>query len=81
MCQEIYDSHPVINAAGYYNSSNARTGGHATLIMGWSTASGSQEIIYFDSLTGLLETCTYEQFCDGSFNGRKYDQTCYNTTN
>lgn len=81
LCQEIYDSHPIINGAGYYGGTNNRQGGHATLIIGWSTASGNQEIIYFDSATSTVETCTYAQFCDGSFNTRKYDQTCYNTTN
>lgn len=80
LCQEIYDSHPVINGAGYYNHDDERDGGHATLIIGWSTANGSQDIIYFDPDTGTVETCTYAQFCDGSFNERKYDQTCYNIT-
>ncbi len=77
--QQIWDRHPVIVGAGYYDSSGNRNGGHATLIIGY-TFDGIEEITYYDSLTGTTETCTYTQFCDGSYNKRKYDQTCYNTT-
>lgn len=77
--QQIENRHPIIVGAGYYNSSGSRNGGHATLIIGYRI-DGIEGITYYDSLTGTTETCTYAQFCDGSYNGRKYDQTCYNTT-
>ena len=73
----INDNHPIINGAGYYNSLGNRTGGHATLIFGWCTNTGVERITYYDSDTDTRETCLYSAFCDGSYNGRKYDQTCY----
>ncbi len=79
LCEEIFESHPVIVGAGYYTSSGIRNGGHATLITGWSTASGKNYLTYFDSATNTYETCTYNAFCDGTYNNRKYDQTCHVT--
>lgn len=77
--QQIRNRHPIIVGAGYYDSSGSRNGGHATLIIGY-TIDGIEKITYYDSETDTTETCTYTEFCDGSFNRRKYDQTCYNTT-
>ncbi len=77
--ERIYNEHPVIAAAGYYTSAGTRNGGHATLIVGWDTSTGVQRITYFDSADGTYRTCSYAAFCDGSFNSRRYDQTCYNS--
>ena len=77
LSEQIYNDHPVIVAAGYYSSTGTRNGGHATLIIGWSKTNGNK-IVYYDPLTGTYETCTFTAFCNGSYNGRQYDQTCYN---
>ena len=74
--EQIYNSNPVIVGAGRY-SSGVRVGGHATLIIGWSKLNGKNYITYFDSALNDDLECTYEAFCDGTFNGRRYDQTCY----
>lgn len=77
--ERIYKHHPVLTGAGYYNGSGTRTGGHATLIIGWDTSTGTQRIVYFDPNDGSYKTCSFADFCSGSFNGREYDQTCYNS--
>lgn len=76
--EQVYNSHPVINGAGYY-SSGVRNGGHATVIVGWSNATGTNRITYYDSITDTRETCTFTAFCNGTYNSRRYDQTCYNS--
>lgn len=74
----IYNSHPVIADAGYYNSGNNRAGGHVVLIIGWFNAYGTQEICYYDpASSGSYHTCLFSEFCNGSYNGRIYDRTCY----
>ena len=74
----IYYNHPVIAAGGYYDEHGNRNGGHAVLIIGWSDATGTDEISYYDSLnSGSYHTCTYSSFCDGSYNTRIYDQSAY----
>lgn len=76
--EQIYNEHPVLAAAGYYNA-GVRTGGHATLIVGWDISTGAQRITYFDSIDGKYHTCSYAAFCNGSFNDRIYDGTCYHS--
>lgn len=76
--EQLYSSHLVITGAGYY-SSGVRNGGHATVLVGWSKANGTNQITYYDSATGTRETCSFAAFCNGTYNGRCYDQTCYNS--
>lgn len=74
----IYNNHPVIASAGYYNEKNERVGGHAVLIIGWANPHGTPEIVYYDPWSaGSYHTCTFAGFCNGSYNGRIYDRTCY----
>ena len=37
----------------------------------------SYYVDYKDPIEGSNHHCTYEQFCNGGYNGRKYDQTVY----
>ncbi len=78
--EEIYMGYPVITAGGYYNAANERQGGHVVLTIGWTNAHSVNEIVYYDSAgNGSYHTCTYEGFCNGTYNTRKYDQTAYHS--
>ena len=80
LAEEIYTGYPVITAGGYYNDDNERQGGHAVLTIGWTNAHSVNEIVYFDSSgNGSYHTCTFEGFCNGTYNTRKYDQTAYHS--
>ena len=77
ICLELYFGCPVQAAAGYYNG-GVRNGGHVVIIIeAIAISGGSQFIKYIDPANGYIYTCTYSQFCDGSYNGRIYDQTAY----
>ncbi len=65
----------TITMAGYYKN-NERTHGHATIIVGYNDE--NRYITYFDPSDGKKYTCSYISYCDGSFNGRKFDMTIYN---
>lgn len=67
----------TIACAGYYNN-NVRNSGHAVVITGYHTLAGKNHIVYHDPLDNQTYVCLYSQFCDGSYNERIYDQTCYN---
>lgn len=71
--EQIYNYHPVL--AGTVCDAY----GHAVLIVGWDKSSGTQSITYFDPGDGSYRTCTYAEFCNGSFSGTSYVETCYNT--
>lgn len=78
LISQINSQKMPITGAGYYNSSGTRTGGHATPIFGmYVYDNGVIRIGYYDPDSGEALSCTFEDFCNGSFNGRKYDQTCY----
>jgi len=68
----------TIACAGYYDSNNKRNGGHAVAITGYLENAQNNYINYFDPLDGVSYMCSYAEFCDGSFNKRKYDFTVYN---
>lgn len=69
----------TIASAGYYNN-NIRNGGHAVVITGYYISSNNeQSLVYFDPFDGISYTCTYTEFCNGSYNSRRYDATCHNT--
>lgn len=69
----------TILCAGVYDSNNNRTDGHAVTMTGYAINSNGNYIQYFDPWDGQSFICTYTSFCNGSFNGRRYDQTCMNT--
>ena len=68
----------VVVCSGYYVQ-NVRNGGHAVLIDGYAINTNGNYVQYFDPWDGTSHICTYESFCDGTYNGRIYDYTCYNT--
>lgn len=73
-------SHPIICAGGYYNYLGERLWGHAVLVCGWYDGSYQSPIlIYYDSEIPGYRTCSYAEFCNGSFNNKIYDQTCYHS--
>ena len=76
---EIDNNRTVLLAAGYYNDNNVRTGGHMVIGIGWTmnTSTDTYYISYIDPWDGKEYFCTYNDFCDGFFNGRKYDRTVY----
>lgn len=73
--------YPVQAAAGYYNSWSVREGGHMVVVNMAQFVDNSNisefYLRYYDPLDGVSHTCTYDAFCDASYNGRKYDQTVY----
>lgn len=66
--------------AGYYTDNN-RNGGHRVVIYGTQFIDNSSGnfyyIDYFDPWDATTHHCTYSDFCDGSYNDRRYDQTVY----
>lgn len=72
--------YPVQAAAGYYNWI-IREGGHMVVIYMTQFIDNSDgswmNLYYYDPWDGETHCCTYEAFCDASYNGRKYDQTVY----
>jgi 3-deoxy-D-arabino-heptulosonate 7-phosphate (DAHP) synthase class II len=62
-------------AAGYYDSNGNRTGGHMVAMNG-EDDSGTLE--YLDPWDNTHYQCKYTAFCNGSFNGWRYDVTVYN---
>ena len=78
--QEVNDKKIVQLGAGYYQN-GVRNGGHVVVLSGWSlnTSFDKYYIYYCDPWDGTETYCEYDAFLDGSFNGRKYDQTIYIT--
>lgn len=77
ICLELYFGCPVQAAAGYYNG-GVRTGGHVVIIKEATAISGGSNYIkYIDPANGNTYTCSFSSFCNGSYNGRIYDQTAY----
>lgn len=75
---EVYSySNKVLLSAGYYNSSGTRTGGHMVTLYGVNNS--NNEIRYNDVWDDTTHITTYSKFCNGSYNGRKYDGTVNNT--
>lgn len=68
-------------AAGIYSLDGVRQGGHMVVINMTQfvdiVGENPYRLTYYDPNDGLSYTCTYEEFCNGSFNGRRYDQTVY----
>lgn len=77
---EVELSNATITCAGYYNN-NVRNGGHAVVIIGYYISGSNNYIVYHDPWDNTSNTCLYSEFCDGSYNGRRYDYTCYNSEN
>ena len=71
----------AIQTAGGYYSGTKRTGGHMVIVCGVQFINNSSGLSYYvdykDPIDGSNHHCTYEQFCNGGYNGRKYDQTVY----
>ena len=68
----------TIACCGYYDSNGNRTGGHVVVITGYLENAQNNYIYYFDPLDGVSYTCSYTEFCNGSFNGMEYKETAYN---
>ena len=73
----LFSSHPVICSGGIYNSSGIRQKGHQVLLCGWYDGSYQTMLTYYDPALLQYKTCSYSEFCNGTFNGRIYDRTCY----
>ena len=74
----INENVPVYAAAGYYDSNNERHGGHAVVIYGYQIVPKSTGGIYYnDPSTASSHYTRFSSFCDGSYNGRKYDGSVY----
>lgn len=78
LVNKINQQHCVSLGAGYYNFWGRRVGGHIVLMCGYTTINSSNAIRYYDSGDGgSMHICTYSDFCDGDYNGRKYDGTVF----
>ena len=76
----INNKHCVMVAGGYYVN-NVRNGGHMVLMFGYidgTTPTSNGYIRYYDSEDGSRHLSYYDSFCNGSYNGRQYDQTVFN---
>lgn len=84
---QIMSNRMPIVCAGRYNESGNRTGGHATVAyMVTYNTDGTRGFGYYDPDAGIYppgdkkgrnHICSFEAFCNGSYNGRIYDQTIF----
>lgn len=68
----------TITCMGDYDRNDFRWGGHAVVIIGYIVGTNGRYIYYVDPADDSSHICSYESFCDGSYNNLKYDYTCYN---
>jgi len=68
----------TITCMGNYDGNDFRWGGHAVVIIGYIVGTNGRYIYYVDPADDSSHICSYESFCDGSYNNLKYDYTCYN---
>jgi hypothetical protein len=54
-------------------------GGHmvVTYLTRYNSSSDTYYIGYVDPFDGNAKYCTYDAFCDGTYNGRTFDQVVY----
>ncbi len=65
-------------AGGIYYENGVATGGHATPVHSVQRLGNGIKLIgYYDPDIDKTFTCSYEAFCDGSYNDRQYGLTCY----
>lgn len=73
----LNDGYAVQAGAGYYNLI-FRKSGHMVVIYETKTVGSENYVSYIDPLFPDEDyCCTYEEFCNGTYNDRKYDQTVY----
>lgn len=81
LCNNMAAGKAIQAQAGYYSSSGSRTSGHIVVIIECfvtgSATSVVKNIRYIDPLDGLTHVCSYEEFCDGTYNGRMFDGIVY----
>lgn len=74
---QLMNNQIPIAAAGYYNG-NVRKGGHATPVHALYQGNNNEIVLtYYDPGINKDYYITYDNFCNGSVNGRKYDYTCF----
>ena len=74
--QIMSDRIPILGMS--YYESGYRTGGHATVAyMVTYNTDGTNGIGYYDTEDNRKYICSFEEFCDGSYNGWIYEETCY----
>lgn len=81
LCNNMALGKAIQAQAGYYTASGVRNGGHVVVIIecfvsGTST-SVKRYIRYIDPADGETYVCTYENFCNGTFNNRIFDGIVY----
>lgn len=81
LCNNMALGKAIQAQAGYYTASGVRKGGHVVVIIecfvsGTST-SVKRYIRYIDPADGETYVCTYENFCNGTFNNRIFDGIVY----
>lgn len=76
----IAHGYPIQAAGGYYVNGK-RNGGHMVVVYMTqfidTQFSTDYYIDYYDPWDGITHHCTYNSFCNGSYNTRVYDQTVY----
>lgn len=73
----LRDGHVLQAGAGYYDSNGNRNGGHVVVIHLITTRTGEDCVQYVDPWDGTRRLVTYAAFCNGSYNGRRFDQVIY----
>ena len=88
ICDNIYNGHPIVAGGTCYDNNGNPLGSHAVMLMGWDNNYNSQLVKYHDSLymnytngspyyNTRYHVCTYNAFCNGTYNDRIYDCTAY----
>lgn len=77
LCEQVFNSHPVMVGSSYYYS-GVYSGGHMMLVVGWTTYNNTETIVYYDPWNGGSRvSCTYDDFCNGTINNLRYEETGY----
>ena len=74
---QVNNNRPIYAGLSWYSSGN-RTGGHAVVIRGYVTESGTNYVSYMDPANGTRYSMAYNDFRGGTSKSRHWDGTLYN---
>lgn len=77
--EQVEYSNATIACAALYDSDGERVTGHCMLVIGYYISGNNNYLVYHDPANNSTYTCLFSEFLNGSFNGKKYEATCYNT--
>ena len=81
IAQSLSKGYAVQAGGGHYSETGTRNGGHMVVIYGTvfvdNNSCTNYYISYADPWDKTTHSCTYDAFCDGTYNGRRFDCLVY----